>query len=331
MMKKFNFCIVLALLGAFLFSSCSKEEQEKASEPVSQLAKISFVTNLNDTMSRQALICSGAIPAFVEIILSRNGVVILGTENEPFRVNLNPNPTDTNGDGTPEYFTEESSSLELEPGTYTLEYFTVLDADETVIWIAPIENGNGDGVYTHVMDELPLDIELGAGVKKYVSIDVLCFDDRNVNQYGYLFFELNEVQAIEFCIFGNYCFEDGRHAEAVRYMVDVWLYSGDPSNPAGEAIYTDLESAILITDYEDYAETAAVPLCITLPDHLSGIDQYYFEITLLDYEPENTIIRSGVITDEDVRSLFDGASNVEYYHFREGNCGMEDSPVLFPL
>lgn len=330
MMKKLKFCMAFALLGAFVFSSCSKEDQEKPTEPISRLANISFATNLNDIISRQALICADAVPAFVEIILSRDGILVAGTESDPHRLSLNPNPSDTNNDGIPEYFTEESSSLELEPGTYTLEYFTVLDAEETVIWIAPMEIDNGDGMYTHVPDALPLDIELGAGVKKYVSIDVLCFDDKIVNQYGYLFFELNEVQAIEFCIFGNYCFEDGRHAEFVAFSVDVWKYSGDPLNPAGEVLYTDLENQILVTDYEDYAETAATPLCIILPDKLSNPDQYYFEITMLNHDPENTIIRSGVITDEDVRALFDGVSNVEYYHFREGNCNMEDTPVLFP-
>lgn len=328
MMKKINFCVVFALLGAFLFSSCSKEEQEKSIEPVSQVSSISFATNLNNMDSRQALICADAVPAFVEIILSKDGVVIVGTENDPVRINLNPNPTDTNNDGIMDYFTEESALLELEPGTYTLEYFTVLDAEENVIWIAPMEMENIDGMYTHVPVALPMDIELGAGVKKYVKIDVLCFDDRIVNQYGYLFFELNEVQAIEFCIFGNYCYEDGRHAEFVAFTVDVWKYSGDPSSPAGEVLYSDLENEIIVTDYEDYAETAATPLCVALPD-LSGLDQYYFEITMLNHEPANSIIRSGVITDADVRALFDGESNVEYYHFREGNCNLEDSPVLF--
>ena len=68
-------------------------------------------------------------------------------------------------------------------------------------------------------------------------------------------------------------------------------------------------------------------MCITLPDG-PGLDEFYLEITLLYPGEEGTLIRSGLISDVDVRSLFNGEDEVEYYHFREGNCNLEDSPVL---
>lgn len=333
-MKKSLFNGLCFLSITFFLFSCSSEE--KPAEAPVEKSGISFSAFLKEQVSLEGskqqsvdfLRCVSAVPAFADIILTKNGVPMAGTMDEPLRIRINPNPTDLNNDGNVEYFTEEATSLDLTPGTYFLEYFTLLDEDEVVMWIAPSQS-EIPGSFSDLMENpLPMEINLGAGVQKQVQIEVICFDDRAVNQYGYMFYELNEVQAIEFCIFGNYCFEDGRHAEAVRYNLNVWNYSGDPLNPAGKPLYLDLESAIVVTDYEDYSETAAAPLCIALPDG-PGTDEYYVEITLLDYEPVNTIIRKGVLSDADVKALFDGEAYLEYYHFRQGNCTLEDSPALF--
>lgn len=332
-----NFSLFLLVFSVFLLSSCSSDDYNKISNK-SETASISFGAILNDQISRSVNsrspignlpTCSDAVPAFVEVILSQNGSPVLGTNNDPLRLNVNSTPYDSDGDGEEEYFTEESGSLELEPGTYTLEYFVVLDQDENELWLAPIENET-PGFSNFVNNPLPMDINLAAGVKKYVPVDVLCFDNRFVNQYGYMFFNLENMEVIPFCIFGNFCFENGRHTEATWFSVSVWKYSGDPERPQGENLYTDQKNVIMITRYDGYSETSAQPLCLALPD-TEGTDEYYFEITLLEYnyEAEEKIIRSGVITDEDVRELFIGDSSTDYYHFREGNCNLEDSPQLF--
>ncbi|MFO7720218.1 MAG: vanadium-dependent haloperoxidase [Gillisia sp.] len=168
-------------------------------------------------------------------------------------------------------------------------------------------------------------IELNAGVKKYVQVSVLCFDNRFVNEYGYLFFDLNPNRAIEFCIFGNYCDETGRHYPAA-FSVNIWAYS---NGATGAQLYTNLSNTVAMNDAGDYAGT---PLCIALPD-TAGLDEYYIEISLLNSDAYGNVtegvIRSGVITDEDVRNLFDGADATNYFHFREGACNLSDSPDLF--
>lgn len=332
-MKKTKLLTGLLMAVALIFSSCSKEEDSAIMDD--EKAYLSFQTQINDLtqkqQNKQANLdipeCTVGTPAFVEIILTNGDVFVAGSENTPLRLDLNPNAPDTNGDGAPDYFTEESATLELNPGTYTLQYFTVLDADGNVLWIAPMDDNSPGGIDDMVEQSLPMDINLGAGVKKYQNVEVVCFDDRIVNQYGYLFYDLNGIQLIEFCIFGNFCDETGRHAEYVSFSLDVWKYSDNPLDPKGEMLYNDEENAIVVTDYEDYADTAAVPLCVTLPDG-PGMDEYYLEITLLYPGEEGTLIRSGLISDADVRSLFNGEDEVEYYHFREGNCNLEDSPVL---
>lgn len=319
----------IALIG-LLFSSCSKDDDVTGILD-GDTATLSFGTLLNDLMTEDGFKqqmeeipeCSDDLPAFVEVALSRDGNWVVGSNTAPLRVVLNPNPADFDGDGVNNYFTEESAQLELTPGTYRLEYFTVHNADGDVIWMAPRSNGTFGGL---VNVSLPLDIPLGAGTKKYISVDVLCFDDRVVNEYGYLFFDIVPNEAIEFCVFGNFCDETGRHFPA-HFRVDVWNYSGNAASPRGQVLAGEMNNIGIHNNGDAFAD----PLCVILPN-TSGTDMYYIEITLLDsdaYDTQERVIRSGVISDEDVMRFFNGEDAVEYYHFREGACAMADSPPLF--
>ena len=130
------------------------------------------------------------------------------------------------------------------------------------------------------------------------------------------------INALTFCIFGTFCDENGRQAEAIQYEVSAWTFSGDPENPQGELLYEKQVSPMIITDNEDgTSEQSAEPLCLNLPD-TEEEDQYYLEIYY------GGLIRSGVITDEQVKALYVGQDRVVYYHFRDGNCNLPDSPAL---
>jgi hypothetical protein len=293
------------------------------------MATLSFGALLNDLTNDRAATkghvgfldgvpdCSEGTAAYVEIILSRGGVNVVGDDGEgnAYRVDL--------VDG--QMFTQEDSELELDPGNYSLDYFAVFSADGTMINIAPMGGGDDDNLSNFVNNPLPLAIDLRAGVKKYVEVDVLCYDDRFVNEYGYLFFEINENEAIKFCIFGNVCppSDNGRHFPA-SYSVNVW--SGDDSS--GTVLYSDVQNVTATYDNGDfYAE----PVCFALPD-TEGQDEYYFEITLLNSDEygavEERVIRRGAITDDVVRTFFDGENNLEYFHFREGCDGEDNVPVF---
>lgn len=284
-----------------------------------ETATLSFGPVLEDLVSRgsskQALSdfpeCTDDDPSYIMIILSQDGTDVVGTDGTPFRVDLAPNQD----------FTVEVPELELTPGDYSLDYFAVYNSAGDLIWLAP----NGGIFSSYFNDPLPMAIDLNAGVKKYVEVSVMCFDNRFVNEYGYLFFELDAVEAIEFCIFGNYCDETGRHYPAA-FSVDVWTYlNGEP----GSQLYSDLSNTVTMNGDGDYAGTT---VCVALPD-TAGQNEYYFEITLLNSDAYGNVteevIRSGVITDDNVRDLFVGDDSNEYYHFREGDCNLGDSPDLF--
>lgn len=315
-MKIFKLCFAYLAVFALLFTSCSKEEasgQDVDAEKVT----LTFGAIINDltraATSKQAVddipACSDDVPYYVEITLMQGDDYAVGTSNDPYRVNL----------AAGQIFTVEDPALELTPGNYTLDHFAVFNEEGTLIWVAPRTGGE---LTSFVDNALPLNIDLRAGVKKYVDVSVLCFDDRLVNEYGYQFFELDTNRAIEFCIFGNYCPPSGRHYPAA-YNVNVWY----GTNAQGTPLYSNVSN---VTGQYDNGDYYADPLCFALPDG-DGQDNYYFEITMEDSDAygdvENRMIRRGVITDDEVRNLFDGEGNLDYYHFRVG-CENNDSPPL---
>lgn len=312
-MKELKKLTAFLAVFALLFTSCSKEETGTKNLE-SEKATLSFGAIVNDLANRAAdskqtvgdfPACSDDVPFYVEIVLMQGDEEVVGTSEEPYRVNL----------ATGQIFTAEDPALELAAGNYTLNHFSVYNEAGDLIWLAP-RSGSAMG---DLMDyALPLDIELGAGVKKYVDVSVLCYDDRETNQYGYLFFELDATVALEFCFFANYCDPTGRHYTA-NYSVNIW--SG--TDNSGTPLYTDLTNN---TGQNEDGEYFASPLCIALPDNDDPEEPYlYYEVTLLDWEDnygtvqEGTMI-FGTLTKQDILDNFAGDDEVEYEHLRFG-CG----------
>ena len=304
-MKKMKLYLTSLMVIAILFSSCSKEENEV--NQVNDKASLSFsaiVQNLTEKSGTKQSniedlpVCSDDAPAYVEIILMQGDTDIVGSVGNPFRIDLVAG----------QLFTKEVPELELEPGDYSLVHFTVYNAAGDVIWIAP-----KGGILGEFIDRLlPYDISLGAGVKKYIDVSVLCYDQRNVNDYGYGFFDFNMTQTFEYCFFANYCDEDGRHYPA-RYSVDVSIN--------GEPVIT---GATNTTGTNEEGDLFAEPLCLhlpNLPEYADDEDYLDFTVTLLDWEgvydaPEMDI--SGSLSRDDVRDNFDGAENIDYRHLKFG-------------
>ncbi len=305
-MKNFKNYLAGLAVFALLFSSCSKEET--GVDPTTEKATLSFGAIVADLASqstnKQSDLsdlpeCSDAAPAYVEIVLMQGDEYIVGGD-APYRVDL------VSG----QVFTEEDPALELDPGTYSLEHFAVYDAAGNLTWIAP-----KGGVLAEFVDApLPLSINLGAGVKKYVDVSVVCYDDRDVNEYGYLFFEFDTTRAFEFCFFANYCTPEGRHFPA-RFSVE---FSID-----GTVIYTAAEN-INEVGVNAAGDNYARPICFALPDLPQyGDDEEYLDytITLLDwdgvYDGPGTVI-TGSLSRNEVEANFDGDDNVNYEHIRFG-------------
>ncbi|WP_424493721.1 thrombospondin type 3 repeat-containing protein [Salinimicrobium sp. GXAS 041] len=312
--------ILIAVLSIFLISSCDKDED--ITTQYGGKGKLMFGAVLNDLISsksslKQAFpVCSDETPTFVEVVLS--GPTNVGTMSEPLVITVNPTPGNFDGDSGAEYFTNESTELELEPGTYTLEFFAVYDGDPLMeesnrIWVAPII---GSPLANYVDLALPMDFNLRAGVKKYLDVEVLCFDERLVNEYGYLFFDIEPRRAVEYCFFVNYCTPDGRDFPAA-YSVDIYL----GTNENAPLLFSNIMNAT--TFNEDAA--VAEPLCLALPD----LPQYeddeayiYYEITLMAWDEVYPYIAmepiTGTLSRNNIRENFGPDNSVFYEHLRFG-------------
>lgn len=306
-MKNFKTYLAYLAVFALFFSSCSKDENQ--ADLTGEKASLSFGAIVNDIANsmKQTDIadlpeCTGDDPAFVEIVLMQGDEFIVG-EVEPFRIDL--------VDG--QVFTEDVPELELTAGDYTLTHFSVHNSAGDLIWLAPRSGGT---LASFVQDALPMTITLGAGVKKYVDVPVLCFDDRNVIEYGYQFFEFDMTEAFEFCFFVNYCAP--RHFPA-RYSVEISI--------EGTVIYTQTN-----TVNDEGEDPFAVPLCFALPDlpQYEDDEEYIdYTITLLDWEgvydaPDMEPI-TGSLSRDEITANFVGENEVEYEHFKFG-CGNDPNP-----
>ncbi|MFO7719718.1 MAG: hypothetical protein R6W85_04670, partial [Gillisia sp.] len=317
-MKNFKRYMGFVAIVALLFTSCSKDENNLPNTSSdTELAKLSFAPLLDNLQNSRASLksaheipeCSDEAPSYVEIILSQNGTDIVGSMGSPFKLSLVSN----------QLFTQEVPELELPPGTYSLDHFAVYDADDNLIWLAPKTGGS---LANFVDNPLPLAINLGAGVKKYVDVTVLCFDDREVNEYGYLFFELNPEVALEFCFFANYCNDSGRHYPA-SYSVSIWKGTDN----TGDLLYSNIPNVTgqYPAPNDDYY---ASPLCFALPSNADMAEKYlYYEVTLLDwpavYGAVNQSNITGTLSMNDIIANFTGDDEVEYEHLRF-NCGEDD-------
>lgn len=322
-MKKFRLYVIFMAATAFLFTYCSKEED--AALGGDEKTTLSFGAVLNDLVNRSSALkqqldipeCSDDAPAFVDIVLS--GTTEVGSVENPLRVTVNVSPSDYDGDGIDEYFTHEHPDLELDSGSYTLEWFVVRNANLEIIWVAPVSGGD---MAKLVNNPLPLNFSLSAGTKEYVDVEVLCFDDREVNAYGYSFFDLETNEFFEYCFFVNVCDENGRHYPAA-YSVDILLGS-DPYS--GEVLYSGiLNTTGINSDGEAFAE----PLCFALPnlpEYEDDEDYLSYRVRLLDWqevygEVAGNLLaptRVGTLSRNDIMANFDGERAVNYKHLSFG-------------
>lgn len=307
-MKQFKLSLAYIVMFAMIFTSCSKEEAVQDVD--SDMATLSFgaiVTDLltNRAASKQAIgdmpACSDSDPAYVRVVLLDGNTPVVGTTGNPYRINLVPG----------QLYTVEDAELELVPDTYTLAHFAVYNAQNQLIWLAP----RGGALANFVDNPLPIDIDLRAGVKKYVEVDVLCYDNREVNEYGYLFFEIEQNEAVEFCLFVNFCDEDGRHYPA-SYRVDVWL----GTDATGTPLYTNATNSVGQYNNGDFYADA---LCGALPSNDDPDEDYIFlRITLLDWAAAYGDVDQDVIeltlSMDDIEDNFGGDGIVNYEHLRFG-------------
>jgi hypothetical protein len=231
-----------------------------------------------------------------------------------------------------DYFTDYSEKLKIpvpDGGEVdvTLESFIVFDAEGNRIWIAPIAPDDDPDLYDgYVQNPLELVFSVQDGTKPYIDVEVLCYDRRMANEYGYVFFDVVPEKIYPYCLFINYCDENGRHFVA-NYSVDLYYGPDDTGIQLYDGVsLDDMDDADYgIVDDNYYSD----PLCLIVPgkpNALGAGDPYLF---LVIY-PNDWVGNYGDIDNSpievqlswnDVNGLLnaDGTTN-EYDHLIIGEC-----------
>ncbi len=328
-MRTFKSYIAFMALFALLFTSCSKDEPVANDPAVSNdVAVLSLGPVLNSMINKTAVkqamadlpACSDAAPAYAQLSLT------YGDANTPVDLVVDI-LSDENG-----LFTAYDDALEIPvPSGSTTVSVTLTDflvwsdnggSPGDVIWAAPKTGSD----YADFVDQpLPMTWDLRAGSKTYTDVPVLCFDNRQVNLYGYQFFDIIPTQLSTLCFFANYCTDAGRHYTA-NYSLDLYLGTSN----AGTPLYMDQMPATGM-DGEFYAD----PVCLAVPGPAAGVgadEPYlYYEVTLTDwtdnYGTAGDYVESGTLTWNEVQALLnDDGTTAEYEHIFI-NCGGEAPPV----
>jgi len=322
---------------ALLFTSCSTDKIEAPTDDSnSQFTTVTFGALLNDLANKalqkghfaQVPTCAEAEPAVALIEFSYGGSDYSTTVDIL---------SDASG-----YFTDYSEDLKIPVPSdgstmVTVTSFMVYDGDTSVasdafyspvngnlIWIAPKgEDAQFDG---YVEDALPIMFEVFPGTKPYFNIEVLCFDRRVVNEYGYVFFDIVPKTIYPLCLFVNYCNEDGRHWVA-DYAID--LYYGLDAN--GTQLYNHNTPNAMATTGTGDGGFFADPLCLVIPGppaNLSNDDPYlYLVIYPQDWsgtdnygDIDNTPVPVALSWNMVSELLNDDGTSNEYLHLLVGEC-----------
>ncbi|WP_300440021.1 thrombospondin type 3 repeat-containing protein [Christiangramia sp.] len=332
-MKIINRCLAYVAVMTLMLTSCSKEESSAVIDDPSgaQSVNLQFGAVLNDLANRgmskghfnQVPDCSDEEPAVAVIEFSYGG------NNYSTEVDI---LEDENG-----FFTDYSDDLKIPVAdnssvTVSLNGFMVYDgdpddADTELIWIAPKRTANApNNQFAGYVDRsLPFTFEVEDGTKPYINVEVLCFDRRMVNEYGYVFFNILPEEIVPLCLFVNYCDENGRHFVA-DYSVDLYFGTDD----SGIQLYDHNQDmgAMATTGTRDNGEYYADPLCLVVPGPPANLDDdepyLYLIIYPEDWDGTGDIDNTPVpvqLTWEAVNDLLngDGTTN-EYLHLLIGEC-----------
>ncbi|GGW86848.1 motility-associated ABC transporter substrate-binding family protein [Salegentibacter mishustinae] len=329
-MKNFKFNVMILALFALIFTSCSKDENSGVEQQVSDEVAELYLGPVLNAEIRKALQkqeadlpeCSDDAPAYAQISL------VYGDADTPVDV-IVPIIMDGN-----DLFTAYDEALEIPVASgettvsVTLNDFLVWNDDGgapgEVIWAAPKTGSDFGGI---VSQSLPFSWDLRAGSKTYTDVEVLCFDDREVNLYGYQFFDIIPVEIYEFCVFANYCNDAGRHFTA-NYTFDI-TYIGDDNNIP---LYTGEMPMAGNTEDDDSGDWYADPLCLAIPAPIygEGPDTDYIRVTatLANWDanypaPGAVDPISADLSWNEVQSFFVDDDNMDYWHIFF-NCGDDD-------
>jgi hypothetical protein len=176
-----------------------------------------------------------------------------------------------------------SQAIKLATGQYSISKFLMLtEIGGTVVMAIP-EASSEFGQY--VVNGVDFEFEVGEFSKTQVDVQVLCFSLEKVDEFGFFWFQTNEIVIREQCFFGDLCLKDPTDY-AGSYYDDLFAplsnYPFDlPAIYKIEVIRNNGDWSKSFTNIvvEDNVATEFIaPLCIKYPDRVDKDDEFVFKL-----------------------------------------------------
>lgn len=255
-----------------IITSCTKEDPQMDNQD-KQKVQLSFGTVLAemDLPQEDPGVCIDSAPSYIMVGITDDLGNYIGEDGGDDELNLIRVELKYNSD-LETWETVYSDELALPSGNYMLQHFIVYDSNNQVLWVAPRLEGSFS---EYVENPLPQEIELVAGTKPYINVDVLCFYSRNEEAYGYAFFDIDLIEVENsYCVFVNYCDDATGRDYPAYFTIEVWSdsYDGTPFPLSNNTNSITMQGGW----------PSASVLCIALPD--LGERTLYARVTVLNHE-----------------------------------------------
>ncbi len=235
---------LVALVLVIAFSSCEKQPTSDA------LQEVSFnVKNVTNLLSKKAVGPNDEkIPDCVDSLPSYVVAKINGTD---YKLNV----LSGLNDGT------ETQVIKLDAGSYSLESFKVYAQGGTMIWATPEAGSYYANLWN--LQGVAFDFDVTAFTKTKIDIDVLCWEPYFYEDFGFNWFDFQEIKIKTICFFGDVCTPNytdwgmTQYDFVARYRVEIY----DPVTGimVGEGNNLQMEG----------------PLCIEYPEFGDRTDETY--------------------------------------------------------
>lgn len=212
-----------------------------------------------------------------------------------------------------------TNSMKLSSGDHTLSQFILVNdantpndlGDDIIVMAAPEA---GSHYASFVSKPMPFDFTVDAFFKTEISIELLCFEPNDFENFGFNWFTVDEINVREFCIEGCICVDD----------LDLFigsLYEGQTTGLQYQMpaifkvdVYRN-DNLVIRYGNEDFLGENS-PLCIKYPDYEGVVDNFKFEVWVLGvngYELFETLTTTDDIPLQDI-----DLNNYMYFAF--GGC-----------
>jgi len=317
---KTKLLFLVVLIAAVVFS-CQKKDSEPAQQDV-----VFSATLIEPALKNTAEIpdcISGLTPEFAHVVIA----------------------DDLQGNGAKDYYPLVfyldgklySQAIKLDPGTYYVLSFEVYDgggdgfggaAADQLYMATPGTDSNFD---QYVTQTVPFDFTVTAFTKIEIDVEVLCYQKKFHDNFGFFWFNITEYIIREQCFFGDICLKHWNEYAGSNYELQ----------PGG--LQLDMVAIMEIKVYKNgnYVETftnntadqnygVGAPVCVTYADEQGGVvDTFKFELYILVKQGNQFVfVLFKTWTFTDAQMIEAGQDGV--VDFVLGTCNFTDTDLQLP-